>query len=311
MKKIEIKKYLNFLGMDGIEKMDFKSCEICENKNTKLIKSKISWNNNRYGILPVHCCLNCGFIFQNPRFNKNFYSRYYGKSYGEEVILKKISIKKTIKTQKERGELLYKFLKSYLPKKGSMLDVGSSIGCMMIPFIKKGWKCEGNDPFRSFVEYGKNNLGLPVECLQSEDMQIKKKSKDLIIIMGSLEHVYDSNLVMQKCEKAIKKNGILVLEARGDPIGPIKNFFNQSHHRYFFGNTMELIMRKYGFEPFLTTKYPLTGPSRPGTQFCIGRYKGNKIKKIFKNLIKNGKRETYLDIIYKLKYYDKINKIKK
>ena len=41
MKKIEIKKYLNFLGMDGIEKMDFKSCEICENKNTKLIKSKI------------------------------------------------------------------------------------------------------------------------------------------------------------------------------------------------------------------------------------------------------------------------------
>ena len=88
-------------------------------------------------------------------------------------------------------------MKSYLPKKGSMLDVGSSIGCMMIPFIKKGWKCEGNDPFRSFVEYGKNNLGLPVECLQSEDMQIKK-SKDLIIIMGSLEHVYDSNLVMQK-----------------------------------------------------------------------------------------------------------------
>ena len=64
MKKIEIKKYLNFLGMDGIEKMDFKSCEICENKNTKLIKSKISWNNNRYGILPVHCCLNCGFIFR-------------------------------------------------------------------------------------------------------------------------------------------------------------------------------------------------------------------------------------------------------
>ena len=109
----------------------------------------------------------------------------------------------------------------------------------------------------------------------------QKKSKDLIIIMGSLEHVYDSNLVMQKCEKAIK-NGILVLEARGDPIGPIKNFFNQSHHRYFFGNTMELIMRKYGFEPFLTTKYPLTGPSRPGTQFCIGRYKGNKKKKVLK-----------------------------
>ena len=37
MRKIEIKKYLNFLGMDAIEKMSFKSCEICGNKNTKLI----------------------------------------------------------------------------------------------------------------------------------------------------------------------------------------------------------------------------------------------------------------------------------
>ena len=42
---------------------------------------------------------------------------------------------------------------------------------------------------------------------------------DLIIIMGSLEHVSDVNIVMKKIERAIKKNGILVLEARGDPLG--------------------------------------------------------------------------------------------
>ena len=37
MKQIEIKKYLKFLGMDTTEKMSFKNCEICGNKNTKLI----------------------------------------------------------------------------------------------------------------------------------------------------------------------------------------------------------------------------------------------------------------------------------
>jgi hypothetical protein len=89
MKKIEIKKYLRFLGINTIEKMTFKSCEICGKRNSKLVREKISWNNNKYGILPVHCCLNCGFLYQNPRFNKNFYSRYYGKSYGEEVNSKK------------------------------------------------------------------------------------------------------------------------------------------------------------------------------------------------------------------------------
>ena len=57
-----------------------------------------------------------------------------------------------------------------------MLDVGSSIG-YDDTFYKKRLEMRGNDPFRSFVEYGKNNLGLPVECLQSEDMQIKKNQK--------------------------------------------------------------------------------------------------------------------------------------
>ena len=69
-------------------------------------------------------------------------------------------------------------------------------------------------------------------------------------------------------------------------------------------------MIKYGWEPFLTTRYPITGPSRPNTQFCIGKYKGKTTKKRFKNLINSGKRETYLDIIYKLKYHDLIAKIK-
>ena len=71
---------------------------------------------------------------------------------------------------------------------------------------------------------------------------------------------------------------------------------------------MELIMRKYGWEPFITTKYPITGSSRPNTQFCIGRYKGNEVKKGFKNLVKNGKKETVLDVIYKLKYHDYLAK---
>ena len=29
---------------------------------------KISWNENKFGVLPVHSCNNCGMVFQNPRF---------------------------------------------------------------------------------------------------------------------------------------------------------------------------------------------------------------------------------------------------
>jgi hypothetical protein len=73
-------------------------------------------------------------------------------------------------------------------------------------------------------------------------------------------------------------------------------------------NTLELIMIKYGWEPFLTTKFPITGPTRENTIFCLGKYKGERIKKNFQKVIKYGKKETFEDIIFKLKYYDYLAK---
>lgn len=135
--------------------------------------------------MPVHACSLCGFVFQNPRFDKEFYMNYYKDQYRSITLDSYVPPKSYLRDQEKRGVLLYKFLKKYLPRKGSMLDVGSSVGMMMKPFLKNGWKCEGNDPVKSFVDYGKNVLNLPVKWMQSEDMQLKSNSLDLIIIMGS------------------------------------------------------------------------------------------------------------------------------
>ena len=140
MNNKEIKKYLKYLKFKKFFKPTYRKCEICNSKKTKLLRKKISWNNNKYGILPVHCCTNCGFIFQNPRFSKQFYFDYYKKTYRDITLKTQIPPKKYLEDQKKRGEKLYKFLKPYLPKKGSMLDVGSSVGLMMKPFIKNKWK---------------------------------------------------------------------------------------------------------------------------------------------------------------------------
>ena len=309
MNNKEVRKYLSYLKFKKFYKPSLKACELCGSTKSKLLRKKISWNNNKFGILPVHCCTNCGFLFQNPRFSKEFYFNYYKKTYRDITLKTQIPPKIYLKDQKKRGEKLYKFLKPMLPRKGSMLDVGSSVGLMMKPFLKNKWKCQGNDPIKSYAEWGKNKYNLPVQWMQSEDMQLTKNSLDLIIIMGSIEHVVDLNLVMKKCENAIKNNGIMVLESRGDPLGNTKGFFNQSHHRYFFENTLQLILIKYGFEPFLTTKYPITGPTRENTIFCLAKYKGKKVSKNFKKLITSGKRETFADIEHKLKYHDYLAKI--
>ena len=140
------------------------------------------------------------------------------------------------------------------------------------------------------VKHGKEVYNLPVECEQSENLNLKKNSIDLFLAMGSLEHVVDINVIFRKITNAAKKNSIIVLEARGDPLGHTKKFFNFNHHRYFLKNTIQLILIKYGFRPILTTKYPITGATRQGTIFCIAKYEGKKIKK---NKIAHRSRKTY------------------
>ena len=53
MNNIEIKKYLKFLKFKKFYKPTLRSCEICDSKNTKVFIRKISWNENKFGVLEV------------------------------------------------------------------------------------------------------------------------------------------------------------------------------------------------------------------------------------------------------------------
>ena len=309
MNKKDVKKYLNFLGVSKNYKSKKINCEICNNKKSKIITSKISWGKNKFGILPVCCCERCGFLFQNPRFGREFYEKFYSEYYRKKIYKNLIPSKDFLKDQESRGVKIFNFIQKYLKKKrGKMLDVGCSVGLMFKPFIKKGWICEGNDPDYHYVKYGVEKYNLPVKFLQAEKMKLKKKYFDLILIAGSLEHCYDPNKVLSLCAEASKKGSILILEARGEPRSTMKAYFNHNHHRYFTLNSLELIMIKHGWKPFLSTMYPISGPTREGGIWCLGKFEGKSISKNFQSLIKNGKHETYESIIHKFKYYDNINK---
>ena len=219
--------------------------------------------------------------------------------------------KRFLKDQLSRGNKIFKFLKKNISmKKGKMLDVGCSSGLMLMPFLKDGWKAEGYDPEKFYVEYGKSKYNLPIEVKRCEDMKLKRKSFDLILIAGSLEHCYDPNKILKICAKASKKNSILVLEGRGYPRSTSKHYFNHNHHRYFTLNSFELMMIKHGWKPILSTLYPISGPTREGTNWVIGTFQGvNKnIKKKLNYLIKNGKNESYETMKHYFLFYDVINK---
>ena len=62
----------------------------------------------------------------------------------------------------------------------------------------------------------------------------------------------------------------------------MKAYFNHNHHRYFTLNSLELIMIKHGWKPFLSTMYPISGPTREGGIWCLGKFEEKVFPKIFK-----------------------------
>ena len=303
------KEYLKFTKLNKPNySLEETNCDICNSKKKILLSKKILWG-KIYGHMPVVSCEECGYIYQKYKFDRNFNKDFYAKTYREKIFKNPTPSKNFLKDQKLRGKLLFDFLKKNfnIPNKGRALDVGCSVGLFLKPYENIGWDCHGNDPDKSFVNYGKKNFHLNLSDEQAENMKFKKNFFDITIIMGSLEHCYDVNKVMRKCYDYSKKKGILVLEARGDPQSTSKKYFNHNHYRYFSLNSLELIMLKHGFEPVLTTRYPITGPSRKGSIFCIGTKTKKKIN--IKSIVNSGKKkESLLSIKFKFKYFELLNK---
>lgn len=312
-----LKDFLKNIEMSGDYTSEYISCEVCGEPTYTIIRDKISIGKGKYGKLPVVSCNNCGFLYQNPRFNKKFYNDYYTHHYRNVIFgnsnpsleLVQDQINELVQDQIKRGEMLYNSIRSHIPEPGNLLDVGSSVGGMMLPFIENGWNALGTDPDVGYVNYGKNNLGLPVISVGAEEMQLKDNNYDLIIIMGSLEHVYNPNITLEICRKAARPGSLLLLEGRGHPQSISKNYFNANHHRYFTLNSIELTMIKHGWQPILTTDDPICGPTRPGGIFCLGRLGNVPSNKEFLEIINTGKSESVKSILSKFDDID--NKLRK
>lgn len=263
--------YLQSVGIvDNIVAADL-ACEVCGSSDHETVVEEVETGNDRFGKLPVAGCSNCGFVYQNPRFNKEFYDTYYDKYYRLMLFGDSQPEKDFLLDQVRRGEHLCRCLAEYLPAQGRLLDVGCSAGGLMVPFAKRGWEVLGTDPDSGYVRFGKNRLGLRIEAMAAEDMALPDAYYDLIIITGSLEHVFDVNRVLSLCRKACSPKGLLYIEGRALNYGVIKGFFSHNHRRYLTVRSIELLMLRHGWTSILSTEEQLCGPTRPGGVHVLGR----------------------------------------
>ena len=263
--------YLAAVGIaDGVSAHTV-DCEVCGSTKHVPLVDDVETGPDRFARLPVVACSACGYIFQNPRFNRRFYDTYYEKYYRLMLFGDTQPERDFVLDQVRRGDHLYRSLEKYLPAKGRLLDVGCSAGGLMVAFAKRGWEVLGTDPDDAYVRYGREKLGLNVLATPAEDMDLPAEQFDLTLITGSLEHVFDVNQVLDICRRACKPSGLLLIEGRALGYGIQKGFFSHNHRRYLSANSIELLMLKHGWLPVLSTEEPLSGPTRPGGVYVLGR----------------------------------------
>jgi 2-polyprenyl-3-methyl-5-hydroxy-6-metoxy-1,4-benzoquinol methylase len=160
-------------------------------------------------------CLNCGFIFTNPRLDKSDINTKY-------QVLKELGLDSARHQQNppkkvdQRSLRVYQLFQSTLAKdnRGSKLDIldyGGAEGFLLNRFCD-----EGHDGYLvDFMKYAKADPRIKYLGKELSDIPHEKKF-DFILLLHTLEHVVDPVGLIKQLKDHLKSNGKLYIEV---PLG--------------------------------------------------------------------------------------------
>jgi 2-polyprenyl-3-methyl-5-hydroxy-6-metoxy-1,4-benzoquinol methylase len=258
------------------------NCDLCGENEFLLLREDVSVDVELSVSWPVYVCDFCGLIQQNPRMDQDFYKNYYAKKYSE--LLKsysevRLSFDVLFSDQILRGKNVLNYILPLIKNstardsKLKVLDVGCSAGGMLYPFQEKGWEVFGNDPDEASIAYGRSKGIRNLENLSAEEMIFEIETFDVVMIIGSLEHVFNLKKVLDCCMKYLKVGGLIIISGRGYPIKHSSVYFNHHHHRYFNSSSLEYLFENYNLDPIDSTNATLLGEHRKTSIIRMGRKK--------------------------------------
>ena len=283
--------------MDEIKEI----CEICGYNNHKIIlnKGKIG-KFGEYGKLEIIQCQKCGHVVKADRRSYEEDKEFFKNTY-HSLNTQTLDDEELIKSQIKRSEGIVRYLSSKFPENKNLLDLGCGHGYVMQNFMSKGYKCSGIDPDKLTVDYAQNKGSLDIKLGSAEELPYPDESFDVLISLGTLEHVSNIKMAFAEIRRVLSKDGILFLRMRPNRIWGLPfEYFNISTNRYFSLNTHLLALYLNGFDSHLITDEQLEG--RNGDIYITVK-KSNKEIQDVDTLLKKG----YLDKPGELKNYLKMH----
>ena len=206
--------------------------------------------------IPLRTVINkiTGLIRSTPYYSSEWLGDYYAHTFRKLYNVGKNLPKSVffLSGKIKRSEDIYSFIEDYLDSNAKVLEVGCSMGGILLPFKMRGHSVTGIDFGEENIKYGKH-LGLDLRLGGFEQIKADEKF-DLVIVSHVLEHVPDIDDFLQSISKVLSNKGILYIEVPG--IEMIKRDYNNdlllylqnSHCWHFTANTLNAVMAKNNYK---------------------------------------------------------------
>lgn len=231
-------------------------CPICDCKDKNIIKRiklKIPKEYRIANNFDVASCKSCGFCFADTISTKEDYEYYYKNfnNYSDSKAYKKIFDNK--------DKVIINIIEKLYNKEANILNIGIGNGHFEKYVFNKGYlNILGLDPSVESVKMLKQ-LGIKAVNASIYDNSITflKEKFDVVLLIGTLEHLYDVKEAVARLDWFLKSEGIVIIAVPNvgsiqDNTTNIPNNFNHEHINYFSRISLINLFNKYKYEEIFT-----------------------------------------------------------
>ncbi len=207
--------------------------------------------------IKVFRCDKCGIQFMNPQYTDQHLADYYSRYTRDEPEWNEPLM---------YGHDFYlKILESYVPTKGSLLDVGAGKGHLLRAALQRGWNASGYEIDCELARKLTNTLDIQVHCGEFNAVGWQDGQFDAVVMHHVLEHLKNPVRYLQSIHRILRDVGFLFIalpnihslssryklflekaHIRKNNIGA---YYDTSHHLWYFTpGTLSQFLSRLGFD---------------------------------------------------------------